>query len=433
MIRKFFYLVSYGFKKKIRSKSFLIVNIVLILLITAVTNIDTIIGFFGGDFDKQSMIYVVDNTSTMYDLFKENYNNVNTNLFGNNEKLDIVLKDSVTDDLKENLDKNIIIEFNNDDENYVSAKMISNGYIDTATYQVLVQSINSAKYSYAVIENNIDLELLAKVSSPVNLERIILDDDKNSEEENMNIIMSVVFPTVTLPLFMLIILLVQLIGGEINEEKTTRSMEVIISNVSSKVHLYSKIVANNLFVILESVLIFLYGAVGLLIRSKLSSTSSFLPSEVSDIIDTLNTSGIMDKLTFIIPVAIVLMILSFIAYSLLAAILASMTVNVEDFQQVQTPIMIICLIGYYLSVMAGMFDGSIFIRVLSYFPLISCLFCPSLLVIGQIGIMDALLSILVMILFILFLTKYGVKIYKVGILNYSTDKLWKRIFKAARG
>ena len=51
---------------------------------------------------------------------------------------------------------------------------------------------------------------------------------------------------------MLIVLLVQLIGGEINEEKTTRSMEVIRSNVSSKVHLYSKIVANNLFVIMKT-------------------------------------------------------------------------------------------------------------------------------------------------------------------------------------
>ena len=343
MIKKFFYLVSYGFKKKVKSKSFIIVNIVLLLLIMTVTNIDNIINFFGGDFDLETSIYVVDNTNQMYDLFKESYNNVNTNLFGNDEKLDVVLKNDNVEELKENLEGNIIIEFNSDEVNYINAKMISNGYIDTATYQVLVQSINSAKYSYAVIKDNIDVELLARATSPVDVERVILDNDKNSEEENMNIIMSVVFPTVTLPVFMLIILLVQLIGGEINEEKTTRSMEVIISNVSSKVHLYSKIVANNLFVILESVLIFLYGAIGLFVRGKLSINSSFLPDEIGDIVDTLNTSGIMDKLTFIIPIAIILMILSFVAYSLLAAILASMTVNVEDFQQVQTPIMIICL------------------------------------------------------------------------------------------
>ena len=36
-----------------------------------------------------------------------------------------------------------------------------------------------------------------------------------------------------------------------------------------------------------------------------------------------------------------MIILTFVAYSLLAGILASMTTNVEDFQQLQTPIVII--------------------------------------------------------------------------------------------
>lgn len=432
MLKKFFYLVSYGFKKKAKSKSFIIVNIVLFILLIGIANIDSIINFFGGDFDSESTIYVVDNTNEFYDLLKNSYESVNTSILENESKMNFELKDEDIEKLKENLENNIIIEINKDELNYVNAKIISNGYIDTVNYQTIVQCLNTAKYSYAITKNNIDTELLAKISSPVSLDRIILDEGKNSEEENMNIIMSVVFPTLILPFFMLIVLLVQLIGGEINEEKTTRSMEVIISNVSPKVHLYSKIVANNLFVITESILLFLYGAIGFIIRSIISPAKNSVTSGISEIIDTLSTSGLMDKLVYIIPVTLVLMILSFIAYSLLAAILSSMTVNVEDFQQVQTPIMIICLIGYYLSVMAGMFDGSIFIKVLSYIPLISCLLCPSLLIIGQIGIFDVLVSIIIMLIFIFILTKYGVKIYKVGILNYSTDKLWKRMFKAAR-
>ena len=126
------------------------------------------------------------------------------------------------------------------------------------------------------------------------------------------------------------------------------------------------------------------------------------------------------------------MILSFIAYSLIAGILASMTVNMEDFQQIQTPIMMICLLGYYLAIMAGVFEGSIFIRVLSYVPFISCLLTPALLVVGEIGVIDIGASILFLVLFIYLMTKYGLKIYKVGILNYSTDKMWKRLWKAAR-
>ena len=94
--------------------------------------------------------------------------------------------------------------------------------------------------------------------------------------------------------------------------------------------------------------------------------------------------------------------------------------------------MMISLLGYYLSIMAGMFEGSILIRVLSYIPFLSCLLSPALLVIGQIGIIDVLISIIILIVFNFILVKYGLKIYKIGILNYSTDKMWKKIFKAAR-
>ena len=126
------------------------------------------------------------------------------------------------------------------------------------------------------------------------------------------------------------------------------------------------------------------------------------------------------------------MILSFVAYSLIAGILASMTVNTEDYQHIQAPIMIICFIGYYLAIMAGMFNGSVIIRIISYVPLISCLLSPALLVIGQIGIIDILISVSLLILLIIVLSKYGLKIYKIGILNYSTDKMWSKIFKAAK-
>lgn len=440
MMNKFMFLTTYGLKKKLKSKSFIISNIVLLILLVAIINIDGIISFFGGEFNESVKIYVVDNTGESYDIFKSSYESINMNIFENNEdskesKIEILLSNEKVDVLKEDIkDKNdVIVEINKDETNYLNASVISDGYIDTFTYQSIVQSVNNTKYSLALKNSNIDPEELNKISMAPNIERIILDEEKNTEEENMNIIMSVVFPTVILPFFMLILLLIQLIGGEINEEKTTRSMEVIISNVSAKVHFFSKLVANNLFVILQAVLVFLYGALGLFVRNLVGSgVSSGISSEIGGIFSTLSESGFMDKLIYIIPITIVLMILSFIAYSLLAGVLASMTVNVEDYQQVQVPIIIICLIGYYLSIMAGMFEGSFFIKFLSYVPLISCLLSPALLVIGQIGIMDAVISIVIMVVFNFLLTKYGLRIYKIGILNYSTDKMWKKMFKAAK-
>lgn len=432
-MNKFWYLTKFGLSKKIKSKSFVISNIVLLVLIVCIINIDGIISFFGGDFDEKVKIYLVDNTHISASSFTNNFNQVNSSVYTSEEvnNNELVLENNIKeDDIKGTRD--IIVELNNDELNLLSARIISDNYIDTITYQIINQSISSTKYELALKNSNIDVEELNKIPSPPVIERVILDEEKNSEKENTNIIMSVVFPTLILPFFMLIILLVQSIGTEINEEKSTRSMEIIISNVSAKTHLFAKILSGNIFIIFQTILIFLYGILGFLLRSFTPNVTGGMSDTIKNVLSSLQSSGIMDKLIVIIPITLVLMLLSFLAYSLLAGILASMTVNIEDYQHVQLPIILICLISYYLSFMASMFDGSTFIKALSYFPLISCLLSPALLMIGQVTIIDVFISIGIMILFIYVIMKYGLRIYKIGILNYSTDNIWKKIFKAVK-
>ena len=436
MRNKFWYLTKYGLKKKLKSKSFIISNIIIFLLLIVTFNIDSIISFFGGSFDDKNKIYVIDNSNLFFESFKTNYENIKISLSDeDDDKIEIIKSDKERIELEEEIKDttDIIIELKQVEDNYLEANVITENYIDTLEYQSIIQSINNTKYEVALKNSNIDLEELASISTPPNIERVILDETKNSEEENMNTVMNVVFPTIILPFFMLILLLVQLIGGEINEEKTTRSMEIIISNVPVKVHFYSKIIANNLFIILQTVLLFLYGVVGFLIRNMFSTgISSEITGGIKDVLSSLTKSGVMDKLYYILPCAIILMILSFLAYSLISGILASITTNPEDFQQIQTPIIMICMVSYMLATMSGVFNGSVFIKVLSYIPLISFLLAPSLLLIGQIGIIDIGISIVLLILFNWVLTKYGLKIYKVGILNYSTDNIWKKLLKATK-
>ena len=221
-----------------------------------------------------------------------------------------------------------------------------------------------------------------------------------------------------------------MVGGEICEEKTTKSMEIIISNVSPKTHLLSKIVANNLFILLQGILFFLYGLVSYFISSRNGSLN--IPSEITNIWDGLVATGLLKNIISFIPFLLVLILLSFLAYSLLAGILASMTTNIEDFQQLQAPIVFILLASYYLSIMAGMFQGSAFLKVASYIPLISCLLSPTLFVMGEVTMVDVTISIVLLIVFLYLIVNYGMKVYKVGILNYSNEKVWTRFVKAFR-
>ena len=433
MMNKFWYLTSNSFLKKVKSKWFAIVNILLLVVIVGIINIDTIIKAFGGDFSETQEVLVLDNTNYSYQVFDKNLIELNKTLdLGYTFETSKV--DKSLDELKEEIKgtSKVLVVFDEDSNTYIKASIISDNKIETTYYQIIYQALASTKDNLALSLTNIDPVELARLTTPISVDRVILTDEAGAEEST-EMIMGTVFPTVILPFFVLVIFLVQMIGSEINEEKQTRSMEVIISNVSPKTHFFSKMLSANGFVIMQALLLILYAGIALFIRSNFGTTSSSaVTSSIGQVWNSLTSSGLMDKMWYIIPVTLVLMVLSFLAYSLVAGILASMTVSMEDYQQIQTPIVMISLVGYYLAIMAGMFNGSVLIKIFSYIPFISCLLSPALLVIGQIGIIDVLISIAVLVLFNFVLIRYGLKIYKIGILNYSTDKMWKKIFKAVK-
>lgn len=439
MKNKFWYLTKNSISRKIGSKWFKIVNLLLCILIVCALNIDTIISAFGGDFDEKTEIYIIDNTGVAYDIFTEQMKN--SNLLINeseNESAYTVNKydktiEEAKEEVKENSDK-IFLEFNESDENVLDVIMLSKEYIDLKNYTVLNTSLNSTKQALAIIKYNINPEELANIYKQVNIERIFLDESKNSSEENSTLIITTVFPILILPFFMLSLLLVQMIGAEVNDEKTTRGMEIIISNVDPKTHLASKIVAGNVFVLFQSFLLICFAAIGLVARVYTGGNSipNGLGSYVNGITSEFMAPEVLAKLGYVIPFVIILILLTFLAYSLLAGILASMSTNTEDFQQLQTPIMFLSLAGFYLSMLAGFFKGSLFIRIISYIPFLSAILSPSLLILNQVGIIDVLISIFIMVLLLYWLFKYGIKIYKVGILNYSSKDLWKKMFKAMK-
>ena len=440
MTSKLNYLIGVSLKRKIKTKWFFIANAVLAIVLVGLINIDSIITLFGGDFNDKQKVYVIDNTNETYELLKQNLNTSSINLYGSEDNsYELINYDESVDAAKELLeteeDKNsIIIVINESIENIFSVQMITKEYMDMYDTQLLNTAINNTKVSLALSKTTIPIEEINKIYSSVEISRIYLDENKNDLDENMSIIMSTVFPIIILPFFMLILFLVQMIGAEVNDEKMTRGMEIIISNVSPKTHFFAKVIAGNLFVIFQGILLFIFAGIGILLRNLIGGADIVggIGSEIGSIVSQVLNSNIGSTLIYIVPLTLLLMILTFVAYSLLAGILASMTTNTEDFQQLQTPIIIVSLISYYLAMMAGLFEGATFIKVLSFVPLISAILSPSLLVLGQIGILEVIVSIILMVLFIYVLIKYGLKIYKVGILNYSSKDLWKKMFKAMK-
>ena len=427
MNKKFWYLTKLSFNKKVKSKWFVITNVILLVAIVALLNIQSIIEFFGGDFESKTNVLVVDNANA-YEIFK-----TNLETYESDENFEVSLSsesvDAITDDLT---NEDLVVVLNANAEEYLTSEVISNEKIDSLTYQIILQALNSTKTTVGMLDANIDPNVLANISTSITVDRTILNEEATTDE-NMDMVMSSVFPTLILPFFMLIIFLVQMVGGEICEEKTTRSMEIIIANVSPKAHLLAKVLASNLFVLLQGLLLIIYAVIAYIISLYLSGSAvAGMSIDFGSILDALNLSGMSNALILVIPITLIMIVLSFAAYALVAGILASMTVNIEDFNQLQTPIVLLSLAGYYLAIMAAMFDGSIFIRIVSYIPFLSVFISPTLFLLGQITIFDMIISIVILILFIYILLKFGLKVYKTGILNYSSGKVWSKLFKAFR-
>lgn len=432
MTNKFWFLTKNSLKKKMKNKTFIIVNILLLIVLVALINIDRVVMLFGGNFDKQNNIMVLDNTNKTYEIFKKTIDSEET-------IIDTGLKykvKKVSDEKKAKKeikkDEDILLIINNDENDIINVTMITYGYINSNLYQLINSSITASKQNLAMEEIGISAEELAKISKSVEIKREYIEANKSKEEEQNEFIMGIVTPIVIFPFFMLITLVVQMVGAEINEEKSTRSMEIIISNVPAKVHFFSKILAANLFVIIQCALLGLYSIIGMLLRGGKSLDNIQNVDVISNVTSGMDITGMINNLVGYIPLVLILMAVTLLGYSLLAGILASMTTNMEDFQQLQTPIFVVSLVGFYLAIMNTMFDGAIFIRVLSYVPFISAILSPSLLVTGVIGFKDIILSILLMVVVIYLLLKYGLKIYKEGILNYSSNKLWKKMLKALK-
>ena len=416
------FLIKQSLKKKMSTKWFKVANLLVLILLIGILNIDRIISFFGGDFEEITKIYVIDEAES-YPLFENNFNTLKDNLedLGNYE---LEQTSKTVEELKEEIKDtdDIILTIRLSDTEYLTADVASFNPIGMVTEQLLQTSLNTIKSYYVLEKTGISESEIASLTSNVSLNKEVTNPDVEENAEGKDIVSAGLILILIVPFFLLITMLTQMIGAEINDEKSTRSMEIIISNVSPKMHFASKIIASTCFVLVQAFILIVDVAIAFGIR--LLCTKTFAISEdtstaIMDAINMVKNTGILDLLLRGLPIMLILF-------------LASMTTNIEDYQQLQTPLMILLLVGYYIAIMASTFDGAIFIKVLSYIPMLSFLIAPVIFLLGQTTLLELGLSTLICVIFTFIIFHYGLRIYKVGILNYSSQDLWKKIFKSVK-
>lgn len=434
MKTKLKFLIKQSLKKKTDTKWFKAANVLILVLLIAVVNIDRIISFFGGDFEDVTKIYVVDNVNA-YDLFKTNFESIAESLedFGNYE---LEKTNKSIDDLKESLeeDDSIVLKIDTSLSNYIQVETYSFDPIGMITEQVLQTSLNNVKSAYVLNTSGMSESEIAALTSNVLITKNVTNPELDENAEGKDILSSGLIIIFIVPFFVLITMLTQMIGAEINDEKATRGMEIIISNVSPKVHFLSKIISSTLFVLVQAGILIFDVLIALLIRKLLGSTgvSGDVSGFIGSTLDMVKNTGVLELLVQGLPIIVILFLFSFLAYAIIAGVLASMTTNIEDYQQLQTPLMIILMIGYYIAIMASTFEGAVFVKIVAYIPMLSFLVAPVIYLLGQITLIELIISTAICGIVTYVFFYFGLRIYKVGILNYSSQNLWKKIFKSIK-
>lgn len=434
MKTKLKFLIKQSLKKKTDTKWFKAANVLILVLLIAVVNIDRIISFFGGDFEDVTKIYVVDNVNA-YDLFKTNFESIAESLedFGNYE---LEKTNKSIDDLKESLeeDDSIVLKIDTSLSNYIQVETYSFDPIGMITEQVLQTSLNNVKSAYVLNTSGMSESEIAALTSNVLITKNVTNPELDENAEGKDILSSGLIIIFIVPFFVLITMLTQMIGAEINDEKATRGMEIIISNVSPKVHFLSKIISSTLFVLVQAGILIFDVLIALLIRKLLGSNgvSGDVSGFIGSTLDMVKNTGVLELLVHGLPIIVILFLFSFLAYAIVAGVLASMTTNIEDYQQLQTPLMIILMIGYYIAIMASTFEGAVFVKIVAYIPMLSFLVAPVIYLLGQITLIELIISTSICGIVTYVFFYFGLRIYKVGILNYSSQNLWKKIFKSIK-
>ena len=407
-MKKFNFLVGHGYKKRVKSKAFIISNIVIALIVIALINLPILIDMFTSPSEEAEVLNVyiineINNDETLIAKFDELLNPEQENKSFNVMALDKDEFDS--ESFWTNEEQDIVI------------------YLAGTINSPEVGMYNKHKYLDNILQNQVELLLISYLIDDYQKPLFIFFEQPGSEITENAMALNAISTFLIVPLFVLIILAIQFVGVDIIEEKSSKAIEIIISSVPAKMHFFSKITASILFILTQGGLLIAYLGLASLIANA-------LPTQATGG-ETMTLLGYIAELIPNWPVVVIFAVLFVIVgtlfYLVIGSLLAAMATSQEDYQQFQTPIMLILLAGFYIGLFAPMAGAITFLKIMAFIPVFSPIVAPISFVLGAMSIVEVIIAFVVLVLFFAVFTYLVAPVYRVAILSYEQTKFFARI------
>ncbi|MNO28423.1 ABC-2 family transporter protein [compost metagenome] len=420
--------IRFTFLNKVRTKSFLITTLVLLLLVTVGLNIPYFIDKFSGG---------EDGAVTKIGITLENEPEIAASLKAYQDKGQATAYSFVEYDkadaelLKKEIDTGKIDGYLTFDHSaggeFPAVRYVSNDEsLGNGLYSFLQASLQSVKAEY-ITKGSLTDEQLAALTAPVNIESLQVKNvtgdgnasDSKEDSKSVNYINYGVVYILIILFFMTSMMTGNMIAAEVTAEKSSRIMEILITSVSPLVQMFGKILG--MFLVgLFQILLFI-AVIG--INISLSHNQGMLAEF------DLNLSQINLE---VLILGLVFYVLGYFLYATLFAAVGSLVSRTEELGQAVMPITMISLVAFYIGIFSMGAPNSLLLKVCSYIPFISPVSTIIRIGLGDTPTWEIVLSLLILVLAIFVFGWLSAKIYRTGVLLYGKRPTFKELRKAMK-
>ncbi|HLR59178.1 MAG TPA: ABC transporter permease [Pseudogracilibacillus sp.] len=409
-MNKFFLVLGHTYWSRLKSKAFIITTAILLLLVLAVANIDSIIKLFESDTDTSEVIVVNDSTLIYSGLVDSLKDNDAINLTEYKEGLEEGKK------AVKNEDYDALLVIDEDAKSLPEITYYAKSIAGDEVQSILESNLQVIKDSILIEQAGIDEDTLLEMNQPVNIEKLALDESAKTDEE-LDIARGIVYAMIFI-LYMAVLIYGQMIATDVATEKSSRVMEILISSASPVTHMFAKIIGIALLGITQAVIV----GVGsfLAILPKLEDIKSGLFEEL----------GLESISPTLFLYAILFFLLGYLLYATIAAMFGSLVSRVEDLQQLLMPMIILILIAFFIAMFGLNVPEAKFITVSSFIPFFSPMIMFLRIGMLEVPSWEIALSIGILVGTIIILGLIGARIYRGGVLMYGPSRSLKDIKNA---
>ena len=348
-MNKFWIILSHTYIEKIKSKTFIIITGLMLLLIIGAANFQSIVDLFSSE-DAKDQIAVIDDSGVIFESLKHGVEAVE-------EDLELVKFDGTEEAAKEAVEDGDYYSFLHvglDDTGLPKAAYYALNLTDMSTEAILYEQLQNLKIASAIEQSGLDEQLIQEIYAPVEFETIALDTDAKTMEEMFQA-QGIVYVMVFF-MYMVVIVYGQMIAQDVANEKSSRVMEILISSASPVIHMFAKIIGVALVGLTQ---ILLLVATGLAV---INSKKDELAGSILDFF------GLVDIPIVLIIYGIIFFLLGYLLYATLAAMLGSLVSRAEDVGQLLIPMMILIVIALFIAMYGLTNPESDIVTVTSFIP-----------------------------------------------------------------